>query len=82
MMVMCQILYVSDEKVDKEKVDQDKNKVESYSANELAEKLKKIGFDVGEVCENVGFDKTLKTIYQKMFLVSEVIYVPFVQSIT
>jgi hypothetical protein len=129
-MVLCQILYVSDknldkekddkenkekldkekvdkekvnkEKVDKEKVDKekvdnekvdkekenkeknkkdkldkekfDKVKFDNYSANELAVKLKQIGFDVGEICEDVDFDETQKIIYEKMFLVPEVIF--------
>jgi hypothetical protein len=69
-MALCQILYVSDnkEKADKE----DKGKDDNYSALELGEKLKHIGFDVGEVRENVGFDETLKLVHKKIFTVSEV----------
>jgi hypothetical protein len=90
-MILCQILYVSDKKDDKEKVIKEKVKknkfdiekvkmVEKCSANELGEKLKQIGFEVGEVCENVGFDETLKAVNEKMFSVSEVISVlKFVQ---
>jgi hypothetical protein len=112
-MILCQILYVSDndrddkedkervdkekankdkvdrddkDKIDKDKFDKDKvdkedeekadtDKVNKYSANELGDRLKQIGFVVGEVCENVGFDETLKIIYEKMFSVSEVTFV-------
>jgi hypothetical protein len=80
----------SKEKVDKDKFDKDKfdiekvkkvekvekvEKVDSCSANELAVRLKRIGFDIGEVCENVSFSETRKIIFQKMFSVSEVIFV-------
>jgi hypothetical protein len=78
-MILCQILYVSDnDKDNKDKFDKedeekaDKDKVNNYSAKVLGDRLKKIGFNVGEVCENVGFDETLKIIYEKMFSVSEV----------
>ena len=86
-MILCQILYVSDndrdnkDKLDKDKFDKedeekaDKDKVNNYSAKELGDRLKKMGFDVGKVCENVGFDETLKIIYEKMFSVSEVTFV-------
>jgi hypothetical protein len=99
-MVLCQILYVSDKKFDKEKDDKDEvnkdqidkdevnkddkekiKKVDKYSAKELAEKLKQIGFDVGEVCEDVNFDETQKIIYEKMFLVPEVILFILVHSV-
>jgi hypothetical protein len=94
-MILCQILYVSDndrddkddkDKFDKDKFDKDKfdkedeekadkDKVNKYSANELGDRLKQLGFDVGEVCENAGFDETLKIIYEKIFSVSEVTFV-------
>ena len=93
-MIVCQILYVSDnkdDKYDKDKFDKEKveivekvekvekvelvEKVEIYSANKLGEKLKHVGFDVGEAHEDVGFDETLKIVYEKMFSVSEVTFV-------
>jgi hypothetical protein len=95
-MVLCQILYVSDKKLNKEKDDKENNgkvdkekdnkemnekykfdkvKFSNYSANELAVKLKQIGFNVGEICEDVDFDETQKIIYEKMFLVPEVFFI-------
>jgi hypothetical protein len=91
-MILCQILYVSDndkdnkDKFDKDRFDKDKfdkedeekadkDKANNYSAKELGDRLKQLGFNVGEVCENIGFDETLKIIYEKMFSVSEVTFV-------
>jgi len=51
--VICHILSV-DENEDEEEL-------------KLKEKLKSVGFDVGEVCRNLGYQDTLDKIYGKIF---------------
>ncbi len=53
MRVLCHILYVSEG--------------DDEAASDLSDQLSKLHFDVGEVCQNLGFSGTLETIYHKIF---------------